>query len=557
MKHETTEEPRAEKNQSWQPHHVANRFGDASSDVVHTAASLWTPSKAQQLCQGIGDTITKASFPKLTSPFLGWVASSFMASIITLDVGSLWIPRIGVSLARGAKPYDPQKDTDLQSRPLSQRVLLSKWRQLKALNWPNFSEESQREFATGPGVLFVPTASYFLLRRKLPAGDATFMPYETLKAYKHTYHHFLAQRPEQPWQKASVPLSERIQNNREDFAHFLQQHLRPDAHKALLAHPVRLSHEPQKTTTLARLLTQWETRLLTLHEGHLKHHLKRPLDLQGHPHFKAWTAAQEATLDTLATHIAEATKKVNEASRTTTHLWQKDLLPTLWHKPSLKPVGEGLSASVPLIKELPVETVLRELKLFPAYVQRLALDTVAKTSASHPSLTGFVKPLSEVSNASLIQTSETLYQKMLGHKLGFSLANTALGVGWLFWLASWVLKTSHVYPANRLMRIDHLKAGMEGTGNVSEALPALEASDTSRGSFRQAVAKPSAVTPPDKSSQDKPRQDKSKEVKREASSSTSVQVPASSSLMPRFMPNIASASLFSDTTVLTTERGSC
>ncbi|MFM7469672.1 MAG: hypothetical protein ACKO37_09255 [Vampirovibrionales bacterium] len=501
-----------------------HRMGSAAVSAVPEATqALWVHPKTDLLLRTLGDAITKVSFPKLTSPFLGWVASSFMASIITLDVGSLWIPRIGVSLARGAKPYNPKEDTDLHHRPLTQRVLLSKWRELKALNWPNFSEESQREFATGPGVLFVPTASYFLLRKRLPAGDATFLPYETLKGYKDSFHHFLSQRAEAPWQKVGASLTQRIQSSREDLQAFLQQHLHSPDHHALLTHPVEVPAFSKTPTSTRTLLHAWQNTLVDLHEGLLSHQLKQPINLGEHPNFKHWLQAKEHHLDTLAGHITEAVKLANEAIRPETHLWQKELLPTAWH-----------SHPLPSIRELPIGNALKELKLFPSYVQRVFLDTVAKTSMTPTTLQTFSKPLEQVSNANVIQTSEQLYQKMLGHKLGFSLANTALGVGWLFWLASWVLKTSHVYPANRLMRIDHLKAGMEGTGSISEALPNLEESSSKTGR----VPSRSGVKV-------LPTQETTQPPSMKHSQASAPAIPPQEAPKAYFMPNIETATLYS------------
>ncbi len=89
----------------------------------------------------------------------------FLWAFLMQDAVAMWVPRIWVSLERGSKKYDPTLDPAMRGQPLSQQIKSWVVNNIKGLNWVNFNEETKREFATGPGVLMIPTVAFALARR--------------------------------------------------------------------------------------------------------------------------------------------------------------------------------------------------------------------------------------------------------------------------------------------------------------------------------------------------------------------------------------------------------
>lgn len=438
-------------------------------------------SKQQQVQRAAGDLITRISVPQVSTGFMSWVASSFVASILALDVLSLWAPRIGVSLVRGAEPYNPKTDPDLVNRPLTQQLVLGKWRQLKHLNWPNFSEESQREFASGPGILGVPTATYLLFKRGLlPAGDATFMAFPTVANYQQALaHHWRQPNANTRWTDHALSPQERLNSFRQDVREFLRGHvLGPDGHPAFQAHrkPLHLPGE-SKPTTLHTLLDDWVdtlSHITALEAGHES----KLLDA---------TAAKERLnplhkqLATLGKALQEATPTFNETHRLDSHFWDKDTLPLLWQKTT------GAAETT----EQATAAMLRQLTQFKDMPKALFKQVVQ------------AGPKAGLGAEKLPDLALILSHRMMGHKFWFSVANSALGLAWLYWLASWVLK-SQTYPANRLMQITDAgpKAFMNDPAQATPSPFSINSADLPTPTFAAATtgsstsAVPYVIPPP-------------------------------------------------------------
>ncbi len=93
------------------------------------------------------------------------ITEVFLWAFLAQDAIAMWMPRIRQSLVTGAIEYDPTQDPE--NKFLTPWQLLKKHttKTLQGLNWVNFNEETKREFATGPGVLLIPTIAYAAARR--------------------------------------------------------------------------------------------------------------------------------------------------------------------------------------------------------------------------------------------------------------------------------------------------------------------------------------------------------------------------------------------------------
>lgn len=125
------------------------KFGSAASSLKASANnfSLATSARALTMSEKIVET--------------------FLWGFVGLDVFGMWVPRIKVSLTRGAIPYDVRQDPEMKDKPLPEQVWKSTRENLKGLNWTNLYEEAGREFATGPGMLVVPTLVYLGVNRAM------------------------------------------------------------------------------------------------------------------------------------------------------------------------------------------------------------------------------------------------------------------------------------------------------------------------------------------------------------------------------------------------------
>jgi hypothetical protein len=98
-------------------------------------------------------------------PTFQTITEVFLAAFLAQDVISMWVPRIRQSLVRGAVPYDPKSDPENKNLTPWQLTKRYMSKTVQGLNWVNFSEETKREFATGPGVLIIPALFFAMARR--------------------------------------------------------------------------------------------------------------------------------------------------------------------------------------------------------------------------------------------------------------------------------------------------------------------------------------------------------------------------------------------------------
>lgn len=139
----------------------------ASQNKASAALKSLPQTRQQPQFGGFGvsaQAIVPAVVDRLV-PTFQTITEVFLAAFLAQDVISMWVPRIRQSLVRGAVEYDPKSDPE--NKNLTPWQLTKRYwsKTLQGLNWVNFSEETKREFATGPGVLIIPALFFALARR--------------------------------------------------------------------------------------------------------------------------------------------------------------------------------------------------------------------------------------------------------------------------------------------------------------------------------------------------------------------------------------------------------
>lgn len=122
------------------------------------------------------------------------ISGAYIVEFLAQDIIGMWIPRIGVSLKRGARDYNPETDPSnegLKPWPLALKTSLERF---KRLNWPNFWEEAGREFCTGPGVLMIPTLTMVSAWNFSPWRKGVQMAYGELEKFHQSFSEQLGQR---------------------------------------------------------------------------------------------------------------------------------------------------------------------------------------------------------------------------------------------------------------------------------------------------------------------------------------------------------------------------
>lgn len=158
------------RRESGQPISFQAQAKRPTTGVVKNAGSIavrqqqGTPATVSPQFSGIQTRLMNASRDKMISIF-GKISEVFLVAFLAQDVVGMWLPRVGVSLKRGRIHYDPENDPNAQHLPMKDKVKVWIKKNFKGLNWVNFTEEAGREFATGPGVLMIPTVMYAFARR--------------------------------------------------------------------------------------------------------------------------------------------------------------------------------------------------------------------------------------------------------------------------------------------------------------------------------------------------------------------------------------------------------
>ncbi len=138
-----------------------------STDTATLPLQSFSKTRQQPQFGGFGlsaQAVVPAVVDRLV-PTFQTITEVFLAAFLAQDVISMWVPRIRQSLVRGAVEYDPKSDPE--NKNLTPWQLTKRYwsKTVQGLNWVNFSEETKREFATGPGVLIIPALFFAMARR--------------------------------------------------------------------------------------------------------------------------------------------------------------------------------------------------------------------------------------------------------------------------------------------------------------------------------------------------------------------------------------------------------
>lgn len=443
---------------------------------VHTPA-LNTASLTARLprLSGFTDCLLDATIPSLQ-----WIKSGLIQTIIALDVLGIWIPRIGVSLMRGAVPYNADKDPELKTMPPWQAWRTGKWRQLKALNWPNLAEETNREFASGPGFYSICILSYLMASKFLfKAGELTGL------SNKRMAHHLLALHNDRAGHASLLhTLRHTPDNAGKHVKGFLKEGFKamfyPDAWpRTWHTHPLtyqghgmvgRAFSTAQQAqaahTTLPELLDRYAHFAAEVTHGAWQHKVVSEGRLrQAHQHLthvpptstesRAYQKLMKEGLHASEKALYRAIVTLNETFHPAEALYTKDSLP-------LK-TWEGSVGALPSLNptRLPVTQLFKE---------RQALGDLYHTYLTH-AVAGKALNLPQ------------LHHTVLHQKANLIAAGFGLNIAMLFGLA-WMSQRHAQYPANRLRYAKEISNksqhphgaetnALSGTG-LPRALPKLQ-----------------------------------------------------------------------------------
>jgi hypothetical protein len=363
----------------------------------------------------VASGISQLSMTRYTVPALSWIKSGLIQTIIALDVFGIWIPRISVSLTRDAMPYNPLKDPDLKDRPMAQAWGLAQWRKLKALNWPNFMEETNREFASGPGLYTMCVLGYLAAQRHLfKAGDVVGLPHERFTSVLGEVHQYLKQHEASP----EAALRD------------------PKGLAAMLRHRFQLGGQPQAFQVLSPKLGAWSEMADAVSRSEqalsrLRHARLPDVALQQQMSAVTETLThQRQALAALEQGITQQLGQLNERHLPAKSLFNKGL----WRLPVFGADGlpQGRQAGS-------VQTLFKE----RAAVGQLWAHLAEQLNRGEGSL----------SREGLAQLFEATYRRSLNQKAAYLGGLATLSVGWLFFLA-WLSQHNRRYPANRLLRVE-------------------------------------------------------------------------------------------------------
>ncbi|MFM7468803.1 MAG: hypothetical protein ACKO37_04830 [Vampirovibrionales bacterium] len=400
-----------------------------------TGSPMALPQRVASQAESVGNKMLELSIPSLH-----WIKSGLIQTIIALDVLGIWMPRIGVSLVRGALPYDPQKDPDLKTMSPWDAWRTGKWRQLKALNWPNLAEETNREFASGPGFYSICILSYLAASKFLfKAGELTGLPNARMAHHIYQLDHMQHTQTER-LQKVMTSPKEHLKPFLE---HVFTQHASPDTWPdAWRTHP--LTHQGQRVpqaqasalsqTTFPDLVKryahfasevtqlEWQDKVVS-HQARQKVHqglLQSGKLTEEAP--QAYKKLMKAGLQYAEKALHQAVITLNEDTSPRATLYAKDHIPVqTWQ-------GRMGECAVLHSQTLPLAQLLKE---------RQALGDVYHTYLTH-TMAGQSLPLPE-----LLQTA-------LRQKAAVITAGVGLNIAMLFGLA-WMAQRHAEYPANRLL----------------------------------------------------------------------------------------------------------
>jgi hypothetical protein len=388
-------------------------------------------------------------------PLCQKITEVFLVGFIVQDVIAMWVPRIGTSLSVGRQKYEPSQHPEDHALPFKQQI--KKWlvENLKGLNWPNFDEESRREFATGPGLLMIPTVLYAIARRLSGKGanelgkdqvlgfgrgfadhlhQTPFAKAQqvSLEAYRHTLADYLESTFADTGMKATTldnpALRQELMNNpvirkmveaeglkAPTYGHYLKDRLRQWA-------DITLEHiQPEKNLT-DRFFDWVNVKLGRIPKPPSRHQALQPLVDEMAETLNAFNRAHRVVPYEFIHKNLEAAQKITAPVMETDKLWAT-------YGQNAKPTQK------------PITGFMDELRLWSDFAGDVwkHQNAGAKTGA-----------VSEKAKGSLVEITEVLTQKLIARKGIVALAATILGGIYLTKLAFWAQHYKS-YPATRML----------------------------------------------------------------------------------------------------------
>lgn len=348
---------------------------------------------------------------KLISTFQQ-VTEVFLWAFLAQDAIAMWMPRIRQSLLTGAVKYEADKDPEnkgLSPLQLTKRYVL---KTLEGLNWINFSEESKREFATGPGVLMIPTLAYSIARRTF-GQKSVELGYGSLTSLSKG---FIEHLKESSVKDAEAVLPEQFQAE-------LKQYLKRRFDFGPLAQkPIDLVHNfnqetPRITQPVGQYASEWVDRWVDT-----------ILTLKG--------KAQQSELQALEKEFEEAMIGFNRAHRQVEQLYKIDQIPVKLWKYCKDTAGKyGWRNHTELA---PAGEFLHDLNRWKDY----AVLVYEKKTGGGDILNGVKNKLPEL--------AESIYKRLVTKKAGLAAAVSILTGIYLYKLAFWA-QSHDSYHATRLL----------------------------------------------------------------------------------------------------------
>jgi hypothetical protein len=388
------------------------------------------------------------TFEKITEVFL-W-------AYLAQDVLSMWVPRIRQSLVRGAIEYDPT--TDPENKGMTPWQLSKKYwtKTLQGLNWVNFNEETKREFATGPGVLFIPTLAFMLARRTF-GKTSVELGYGPLTQLTDSFKHHLANSGIAA-KDAVTPLEYRTE---------LQKFLK----SRFGFSPALMNQQIQVIADAANPAVKSSMKLEHFVDQWVNHWVDTAFNLN-----KLSGADQAKALSQLEHTMSDAViNGVNRTLQTAEHLYSMDNLPVRLMdrvKNAAAQSGHDLKEAV---HAKPVGEFLSEISRWKDFAVEVLEQKTRGGKLGH----GLVDKLPDL--------VEGVYKKLVTKKAVYSFVFSLLTGYYLIKLARWAQSHDN-YEANRLLQ--------EGPAETAKAPTFAATGKPAVAKPVEAIAKPAQSTPP-------------------------------------------------------------
>jgi hypothetical protein len=380
------------------------------SGVEQWAQSAANTAKAQAAMRmGKFSGIRNRFYNMMLPPFQK-ISEVYIASFLALDAIGFYVPRIGNAAATGREKFDPSKDPATRDLPFREQVKLWITGNIRGLNWGNLREETFREFATGPGLLIIPSILYVYASRTL-GRTGIHLRHQALNELCDGFSRHLQNTPLQKISAGDLNLAD----YRREMGNYINSIFRDTA--------MRETVMPDGKGTYGAFLDDWSQRWA------------KAMELKGD---KAARKKQETALAQLSAELQEKLVTFNKTHRLKSYTMNGKTIgahttDSLLHRVDHVWAAYGANAEP---KQVPLGQVLQDLSKWTDVAGGIFRTQTEK--------------LAGMTDVKLPEVVEFVRRKVMAHKTLFGLSATLLGTAYLFKLVFWTQRLKS-YPATRLL----------------------------------------------------------------------------------------------------------